>query len=305
MDSVSLKQIPKFSGERKHFPVWFTKATAVCALNGVSPKLKAGFKDMLPANDAILLDKTKPDEFPFIVNKNANLVAINLSTVMLCDTDAMIMLIDSTKTKDWPDGLAWKRTEKLCTKFKPGDMASTEQLEKLMKLTLKKNQDPEYLKSKIASLKTSHGCQIEEKLRIAAIVKAGGKQYSADIHSKTKAFKRAGGNVTSADLIQAMMESFRIFGNADSDTNDSDGDEVKLAATEFKFKFSCNLCGKSRHKAKECPQPQRNKIKCEHCGRLGHTKATCLKLEANKSIRPAWWTDMAAATADEGGEHLL
>ena len=37
-----------------------------------------------------------------------------------------------------------KLTEKLCTKFKPGDMiASTEQLEKLMKLTLKKNQNPE------------------------------------------------------------------------------------------------------------------------------------------------------------------
>ncbi len=60
MDSVSLNQIPKFSGERKHFAVWLTKMTAVCALNGVSPALKAGFKDMLPANDAILLDKTKP-----------------------------------------------------------------------------------------------------------------------------------------------------------------------------------------------------------------------------------------------------
>ena len=54
---------------------------------------------MLPANDAILLDKTKPDEFPFIVNKNANLVAMNLLTVMLCDMDAMIMLIDSQRLK--------------------------------------------------------------------------------------------------------------------------------------------------------------------------------------------------------------
>jgi hypothetical protein len=47
---------------------------------------------MLPVNDAILLDKTKPDEFQFIANKNANLVAMNLLTVMLCDTDAMIIL---------------------------------------------------------------------------------------------------------------------------------------------------------------------------------------------------------------------
>jgi hypothetical protein len=37
---------------------------------------------------------------------------------------------------------------------------------------------------------------------------------------------------------------------------------------------------------------------------LGHTKATCWKLEVNKSKRPEWWTDKAAVTADEG-EHLL
>ena len=96
MDSVSLKQIPESSGEREHFPVWLTKATAVCALNRFSPTLKARFKDMLPANDAILLDKMKPDEFQFIVNKNANLIGMNLLTVMLCDMDEMIMLIDST-----------------------------------------------------------------------------------------------------------------------------------------------------------------------------------------------------------------
>jgi hypothetical protein len=107
---MSLKQIPEFSGERKHFTVWLTKVTAVCALNRVSPVLKAGFKDMLPANDAILLDKTKPNEFQFIVIKNKNLVAMNLLTVMLCDTDVMIMLIDSAKTKDWPDGLELSRS---------------------------------------------------------------------------------------------------------------------------------------------------------------------------------------------------
>jgi hypothetical protein len=102
------------------------------------------------------LDKTNPNEFQFFVDKNANLVVTNLLTVMLCDMDAMIMLIDSTKTKDWPNGLAWKLIEKLCTKFKLGDtIAAAEQLEKLMKLTLKKNQDPEYLESKIVSLKTS------------------------------------------------------------------------------------------------------------------------------------------------------
>jgi hypothetical protein len=72
MDSTSLKQIPKFDGERKHFAVWLMKATAVCALSGVGPTLKPGFKDMLPVNDAIPVDSKKPDEFQFILNKNAN-----------------------------------------------------------------------------------------------------------------------------------------------------------------------------------------------------------------------------------------
>jgi hypothetical protein len=96
MDYASLKQIPKFDGERKHFAVWLTKATGVCALNGVSSTLKPGFKDMLSANEAIPLDKGKPDEFQLTVNKNAN-------------------------TADWPNSLAWKLIEKLCAKFKPSD----------------------------------------------------------------------------------------------------------------------------------------------------------------------------------------
>jgi hypothetical protein len=114
----------------------------------------------------------------------------------------MILLIDSTKTADWPNGLAWKLIKKLCAKFKLSDtIASAEQLEKLMKLKLEKKQDPEYLESKIAYLKTNYGCRIGEDLNIAAIVKAGRYQYSDTIFSKTKAIEGAGCNVTSADLI--------------------------------------------------------------------------------------------------------
>ncbi len=92
-------------------------------------------------------------------------------------------------------------------------------------------------------------------------MKAGGCQYSDTIHSKTKAIKRAGGNVTSADLIQAMVESFRVNGRADSNMSDSNN---KVITTARSFKFDCNLCGKGRHKANDCPQ--RDKIKWKHCG---------------------------------------
>jgi hypothetical protein len=91
-----------------------------------------------------------------------------------------------------------------------------------------------------------------------------------------------------------MMESFRIGGTADSDKSDSKDNKAIMAGSQFKF--GCNLCGKNKHKAKDCPQC--DKIKCKHCGQTGHTKTTCWKLEANRSKRPKWWTGTAAARAD-------
>jgi len=81
----------KVQRRKKALPSLVDEVTAVCALNGDSYALKAVFKDMLPTNDAILLNKTKPDEFQFIVNMNTNLVSMNLLTVMLCYMDAMII----------------------------------------------------------------------------------------------------------------------------------------------------------------------------------------------------------------------
>ena len=74
---------------------WLTKASAVCALNRVSSTLKPGFENMLSANDTNPLDKTKSQiEFQVILNKNVNFLAMNLLIVMICDTNATIMLID-------------------------------------------------------------------------------------------------------------------------------------------------------------------------------------------------------------------
>ncbi len=76
-------------------------------------------------------------------------------------------------------------------------------------------------------------------MKIAAIVKAGGHQYSDTICSKAKAIERAGGNVTRADLIQAMVKNFRIYGKAGSNISDSDN---KVIATITALKVNCKLC---------------------------------------------------------------
>ncbi len=95
--------------------------------------------------------------------------------------------------------------------------------------------------------------------------------------------------MTSADLIQAMVESFRIYGKEESDTRKS---ESKVISSATMFKFIVTF-----HKAKDCHQHE--KIKCKHCGKFGHKKKICWKLDVNSSKRPKWFDDTTALRIDD------
>ncbi len=218
----------------------------------------------------------------------------------------MLMMVESSKSQDSPDGLAYVLWEKLLRKFKPSDqIAAAKQTEKLYALKLGKDVDPTVLEEKIVSLEAGYAIPISEKMKISAIMIAAGKYYSDTIRSKTRAIKRAGGTVTCDNLIQAMTESFSIHGNKQSDSDNED--DVALAATSFLFNCNCNICGKQGHKASECRE--KHKIKCEYCGRTGHKKEFCWKLEANKSKRLDWNQGNSAKVCveveDESGEIIL
>jgi hypothetical protein len=96
-------------------------------------------------------------------------------------------------------------------------------------------------------------------MKIAAVMKAMGKKYSDTIQSETCMIEKAGGIVTNDDQIQAMTQSFRIYGKSKEDMIDSYNKVIAIATS---FKFDCNFCGKGGHKANDCPQC--DKIKCEH-----------------------------------------
>ncbi len=50
-----------------------------------------------------------------------NFHAMNLSTVMMAENDLMLLMVESVKSKEWPNGLAYVLWEKLIKKFKPSD----------------------------------------------------------------------------------------------------------------------------------------------------------------------------------------
>ena len=69
--------------------------------------LSVSFKESLPAYDVVELDLNKPDKLAKNKCKAMNLHAMNLLTVMMEENDLMLMMIESTKSKDWPDGLVY------------------------------------------------------------------------------------------------------------------------------------------------------------------------------------------------------
>jgi hypothetical protein len=101
-----------------------------------------------------------------------NLHAMNLLTIMMAANDLMLVMVESVKSKEWPNGLAYILWEKLIKKFKLSDqVAKAEQTAKLLSLKLKKGEDQSELELRIALLEAMYGIllnkEIVETLRIS------------------------------------------------------------------------------------------------------------------------------------------
>jgi hypothetical protein len=94
------EKVPKFSGKKNEFAMWSAKAKSYLAMKFLRPTLLASFKNALLVNEHVELDPNKPDELAKSNAKKMNLHAINLLTVMMAENDLILMMVDSTKSKE-------------------------------------------------------------------------------------------------------------------------------------------------------------------------------------------------------------
>jgi hypothetical protein len=113
--------LPKYLEKKSKFSMFTAKAKAYLTMKLLGPTLNRTFKNLLPANDKVLLDQNKAKEIAMLKSKEMNLHAMNIMTVMLSESNLMLMMVESSKSQDWPDGLAYILWEKLLRKFKPSD----------------------------------------------------------------------------------------------------------------------------------------------------------------------------------------
>ena len=292
-------KVKKFKGQREEFAMWWNQFCAFCTLKGILEALFKKFDSKLPTNESDVLDPTDTVQKEQIKAKEMNAQAMSLLT-MTMDAPRLIRKVESAKCPNWPGGKAWKLVEGLIKKYKPSDViAVAEQATKLMSLKLKRTEDPEDLGDSIAALETEYGSSIDEKQKIAAIVKTAGQYYSDVIQNETARITGTGGIVTAEDLIEAMSTNWRIGGGSArtaKEYDDSEPNDVALSNMPGAFaNRNCFKCGEKGHMARNCTKQGPNDKggsfggTCYACNKRGHKADRCWEHEKNAHLRPDGW----------------
>jgi hypothetical protein len=296
MSDSSVIKIPKFDGQRKNFAKWQNQMSAVLAVKKVQACVGKNFHLQLPASESTVLDESDAAEKKQIVAREKMALCMSYMTLAM-DSSKLQKMIESSKSNEWPNGRPDILMAKLIKKYKPSDsVAVAEQTKSLFELKLGKNQDPEELGDLIAELETSFGCELAEKEKVAALMKATQGRYADAILQETKRAGSAGEDVTVDNLIEVMSERFRLT-HGDQQWNRSDDDdrgkEVSLSSTSGTFSGRCNRCRKfTGYMAKDCPCKDKSggsDIVCRLCKIRGHIERNCWEDEKNASKRPKHW----------------
>ena len=135
---------------------------------------------------------------------------------------------------------------------------------------------------------------IDEKSKVAIVVKCVGQRYAEVIKSESKYIKREKGrDPTANELVKAMSDEWRLGGGdyPSADDIEINPNETSLASGETGHK--CFNCGEQGHKAYMCPKKNENANsgsnsrytgKCHHCGVMGHKAYKCWEKEENTHL---------------------
>jgi hypothetical protein len=163
---------PSFSGKQKDWPLFKMQLLAYLSTLGLEEVLDAVFDKELPARQDTVLDKTVADDALQISAREANAKVMQV-LVLGFKKPALVNTIAMSKSEEWPVGKAWKVWKIFHERFAPDDATPEMSMEnELMKLKLKKTEDPMDLDDKIAGVAVKYGCIVTDKDRYKTITRA-------------------------------------------------------------------------------------------------------------------------------------
>ena len=276
-------KLPLFDGTVKSYQTWKMQLEFYAAIYGFTSALEKGGDPNMPASHDATIDETKAEGKLQAKAKKTNLIAMG-NLAMSFKTDTLVGIVNRSKSKEWPHGLAWKVMESLKKKFEPQDNISMVELRiELSKVSMKKNDNPEVIFDQISKIKNRF---YEENITKADLVSAilAGIDPSY-VETITNEMRRLGDEYEIEDLAFAANQVYRARNARKPNTGD-DNNELTLSA----FGGTCFKCKKKGHKANACPEKNDNQEsgesknqggngnnnkkkfngKCHQCGKEGH-----------------------------------
>ena len=119
--SVSDKsvELPKFSGKRDEFQVWWIKFQAFAVAKGLFSVMKETSAN-LPSTQEEVMDMT--DEKQKVMDRQRTLNGILIAYLTSAfKSQSDLTIVFETMTDDWPGGIAYKVFERLKNKYQPKD----------------------------------------------------------------------------------------------------------------------------------------------------------------------------------------
>ena len=107
--------VPKFSGERDAFQLWWTKFRAFATVKKFVLALASGGESDMPATESEALDTTTADGKRMSQAKERNAVGMAF-LLMAFEKEADVSLAYKTMTNDWPGGRCYMVVELLLKK---------------------------------------------------------------------------------------------------------------------------------------------------------------------------------------------
>ena len=276
---ISMK-VPEF--DSGNFFVWWRRFKAYATIYKFEDALNEVVNPNLPAKDSDALDPSNSADVAKIRAKKQNAAAMAAFTLSFT-TEAAMAFVDGAATKDWPNGRADLVVVGLFNHYRPQDIMSEAEMERdIMKIKMRKNQDPAVLFTQIAAIEMRYKTQLSLEKKLGVLLSKAPSEYTAVITSEQRLRSMNGGTVTMEELRSAMGFQYRALAFGPStDRKDSTNDELTMSLINEKKKGP----GKPGKKKKPFNG------KCHHCGKK-HKAEDCWLLHPEK--QPAWLKKMKA-----------
>ena len=240
--------LPVFNGKEESYTVWKAKIEGFAQVKGIWKAIQN--KSALPVTEATGGDA----DVESTIKANALLMAYLLNAF---SKDSDVQIVMSTKSTEWPSGVAHKVFEKLDKKYQPKDIQTdVERDAKLLSVKMNRDENPDTLFEQVAAIGNwyDNGAKkVEESTKIAIVLAKAPVEYKSII-ATTMASK---GSALKLDDLQDVMKKY--WRSKYSETGKSEKDEEdELNLSTMRFKGTCNHCGKHGHKAVDCWDDPKN-----------------------------------------------